>query len=193
MPVEYMCGSTDVTMQLLNELSGVMKELPDGIKMCYIKTLTNAWATSSRYHESKIHQCLFGCACVLVRPPRPHKPNLEISITTPPPSLKKDSLRHYLYCNPLWAVIQEVSGFSCGPLEQAPIDRLGIRNPSVRCIFQLALAFRVYHATKNDYLTKVLTAQRLGDYSEVRSILKKLAAFHWKEIDPGQRVCGLAP
>ena len=65
MPVDYMCGPTDVTMQLLNELSGVMKELPDGIKMCYIKTLTNAWATSSRYHESKIHRCLFGCACAL--------------------------------------------------------------------------------------------------------------------------------
>ena len=108
------------------------------------------------------------------------------------PVSNKDSLRHYLYCKPLWEVIQEVSMVDCGPLERAPIDRLGIRNPTVQCIYHLALAFRVYHATKNDYLSKVLIAKSLGDYSEVLMILRQLAVFHWNEIHTRQRVCGTA-
>ena len=66
----------------------------------------------------------------------------------------------------------------------APIDRLGISNPTVRCVYMFALAFRVYHAVKNDYLTKVLVANNNGDYGDLIVTLKQLSEFHWDDIRP---------
>ena len=78
--------------------------------------------------------------------------------------------------------ICETTGFNCGPLEQEPIVRLGIKYPSVQTIYMYALAFRIYHGMKNDYLAKVLVARNLNDYGEVTIILQRLAKFHWSEI-----------
>ena len=56
---EHKVGPTEVTHDIFNKLCSIMKDLPEGIKMSYIKALTNAWATSSRHQESTIiHACL---------------------------------------------------------------------------------------------------------------------------------------
>jgi hypothetical protein len=46
--------------------------------MMFIKTITNSWSTSNRYHETIRLPCIFGCEGA------------------------KDTLKHYLSCDILW-------------------------------------------------------------------------------------------
>jgi hypothetical protein len=167
-------GHTCVHLSDIEAVAVKMRLLPEGVRMSYIKTLTNGWATSSRYHEPVLHRCLFGC-----------RDN---------PAGNKDCLKHYLYCWPLWSAIQDVSGIrvSCNPLLVPPISRLGITNPSLQCILLHALAFRIYHSFKNDHLAQILVARNLGDYSEIMITLKSVAKCHWADLKD-HRACGSAP
>ena len=55
-------------------------------RMCWLKTISNAWHTTTRMHEDVIWPCIFGCNdCVF-------------------------NLMHYLVCPVLWQIANEVIG-----------------------------------------------------------------------------------
>ena len=58
----------------------------------------------------------------------------------------EDSIRHYLFCTPLWHFAGEALG-AWAPLE--PEQRLCIDQPSVQSVQTLALIFVVYHHLKD--------------------------------------------
>jgi hypothetical protein len=152
----------NVNLDMITNLGKVLGALPEGVRMCFIKTLSNGWATTSRYHEAHVMSCFFGC--------KEHK----IS--------SKDSLKHYLYCNKLWEIVQGVTCHNSGPLNGPPSARLHIISPNNRDIYNWAVAFRIYHGLKFDYLRRVKGAQRTNNYEEVINIAKSLARFHWNDL-----------
>ena len=58
-----------------------------------LRTLTNGWATSSRYHENHVQKCVFGCRSIC---PRPSNDTCA------------DSLQHYLFCPILRGMIMHI-------------------------------------------------------------------------------------
>ena len=74
-----------------------------------LKTWTNAWCTSSRFHDDIMHPCYFGCEA-------------------------KDSMSHYVNCPTLFAVLS----FMCegvthlhDTVSSDPLQRLGVVNPNL--------------------------------------------------------------
>ena len=55
---------------------------------------------------------------------------------------EKDSIKHYLQCEPLWNQIFQ--RLRMAPYSQV-LDRLGLMNPSRQKLLTLAIAFVVYH------------------------------------------------
>ena len=151
---------------MIDGLARTLKQVPEHIRMACIKTLVNGWATSSRYQESIQHFCLFGCR------------GTHLS--------DRDSLRHYLICNPLWTVIATTMGLGGSFVDLNTIQRLGLESPSKTKCYMLALAYRVYHAIKMDYLPQTLVANTLGDYSPIHELMIPLAKHHWNEIRDNQ-------
>ena len=90
--------------------------------MSYLKTVTNAWANTSRYHEATRFECIFGCR-------------------------QTDCLEHYLSCPRLWGAIGAVTGVR--PIPE-PAFRLGFfaAEAPARQVAAVMVAFGVYHALK---------------------------------------------
>jgi len=130
-------GSLDSALQLLPELKPFQV-------MQVIKTWSNAWATTHRFHESGRLPCLLGC---------PNEP---------------DSLDHYAFCTRMQGIIQALFGTpfqNLGPCITAPTEPspwelgsigcrwngpilLGLDDPcklNLRCV---ACMFYAYHAVK---------------------------------------------
>ena len=93
----------------------------DAVKI--IKTWSNGWATSSRYHEAVTLPCLFGCkACI-------------------------DNLKHYLQCPHLYALWTFLAGdVSCDPLK-----RWGLIAPEPNDFLRVACVFSGYHAVRREF------------------------------------------
>jgi len=100
----------------------VLAESKPFSKMCLFKTYMGGWTTTVRMTGSRLLGCPFGC------------PDSE------------DSIRHYLFCTPLWHFAGEALG-AWAPLE--PEQRLCIDQPSVQSVQTLALIFVVYHHLKD--------------------------------------------
>ena len=66
--------------------------------MLLVKTITNAWHTSSRMHEAEILPCLFGCNCLS---------NLTIAIPSTGSNSIIDETAHYLVCPILISIISD--------------------------------------------------------------------------------------
>ena len=83
----------------------------DAVKI--IKTWSNGWATSSRYHEGVILPCLFGCkACT-------------------------DNLQHYMQCPHLFALWT----FLAGDISSDPLVRWGLIGPEPNDFLKIAAVF----------------------------------------------------
>ena len=86
-----------------------------------MKTWSNSWSTSYRYHEARRLPCLFGC---------PGEP---------------DSLSHYCQCSVMRSLILETLG---QPEDWNGLDQLGIAHPSRNSLKCIACMFYAYHALK---------------------------------------------
>ena len=156
-PVLAMQGVPAVTHAMVKAVASVTKKVPEGIRMSYVKSLTNAWATSSRYQEVTKLPCLFGCPC------------------------KRDSLKHYLRCKVLWSTIECVTGFVVN-MEQPTVVRLGLHDPNLAKIYLQALAFRIYHNVKLHNLEFFKRAIELGDQATLQERLVSITRAQWAEI-----------
>ena len=108
-----------VSEQSVKELFTVLKR--PHVALCCVKTATNAWATSHRYHEQVRLGCVFGCDGA------------------------DDSLSHYLSCAVLWNLV----GDSFPPPDStSPIDRICRRSPTKHRVVQLFCAYHIYHCVK---------------------------------------------
>ena len=105
---------------LLDRCWAVLKKcrVADAVKI--IKTWSNGWATSSRYHEGLVLPCLFGCnSC-------------------------SDSLEHYLHCTHLLAMWR----FLAGNVSADPLKRWGLIAPELNDFLRIACVFSGYHAVR---------------------------------------------
>ena len=93
-------------------------------RVIWWKTICGAWTTSHRMHEEFIKSCVYGCVDC------------------------KDTLCHYLECPVLWQLAREVV-----PLEVSsrPAYRLSLVSPTKQSLNRLAIAFNLYHNSKNDH------------------------------------------
>ena len=89
--------------------------------IAWLKTVTNAWCTSHRMHETNKLNCIFGCR------------------TSP------DRLDHYITCNLLWSLLHEAFG---GDFTPCLFARLNFSMPCERNLYILAAAFDIYHGLK---------------------------------------------
>ena len=81
----------------LKDLASNIKKIPLSRRIVVMRTITNGWSTSSRYHERTPLPCVFGCLCF--------HPLISFSG-------KWDSLEHYLKCPRLNAIVARISGLS---------------------------------------------------------------------------------
>ena len=116
--------------------------------MAWFKTVTNAWCTSSRMHESSQLQCIFGCRDC------------------------KDMLGHYVECNILWSILHESFG---GVFPPSKVSRLNYQHPSQQNIIVISAAFEIYHALKIGLRHIVDDSQATQRFAEIIRIASKLA------------------
>ena len=119
--------------------------------MIVIKSWTNAWCTTTRYHEAQIWPCIFGCrGC-------------------------RDSLKHYCNCPHFWSGVcsQEWAHVD-------PIVRLGLEEPTTLRLKWIVVASRVYHTIKFSHRVEVETAISSGRFGRIRKISRILAA-HFRQ------------
>ena len=107
--------------ELLNSALPFLKQLQRFEIVQVLKTWSNSWSTSHRYHEERRFPCLFGCPG------------------------QQDDLTHYAFCSNIHCIICRCVS---QPESWNECHNLGIANPSrigLRCI---ACTFYVYHAVK---------------------------------------------
>ena len=89
-----------------------------------LKSLANAWTTSSRTHESKVLPCILGC------------PNAQ------------DTQEHYLRCERLWRLVKGSRICFSRPFPKRVLARLGLLPLSDVSFRELVVASRFYHYVK---------------------------------------------
>ena len=101
----------------------LMKQTPY-IKVCWLKTITGAWCTSTRSAALHGRNCIFGCEDC------------------------RDELTHYLVCPILWqfgcatlGINEDSIGF---------LDRIGVIHPTSDKFKLLAFSHALYHSCVND-------------------------------------------
>ena len=120
-----------------NDAFRIMRQLRAHDAIRILKTWTNAWCTSARFHEETTHPCLFGCEA-------------------------KDCMEHYFNCPFLFALQRYLVGdahtlsiqsSSSGPsfsihISDDPLERLGLISTSKDILKIVACTFSAYHAIK---------------------------------------------
>ena len=96
----------------------IVKSLKPHVAVQVIKTWSNAWATTHRFHEARRLPCLFGCSDAL------------------------DSLNHYAFCPFIRSVTERLG---CNH-SNTPSCMLGLENPSIIGMKGVAATFYVYHS-----------------------------------------------
>jgi len=132
--------------------------------MAVIKSWGNAWITTERFHESERLPCVFGCG-------------------------GKDKTSHYFLCDHLWTLLIGCIVPRTSPLYSStdPRVKVGIRlcliSPSPLNIALCMVAFKVYHAIKQDYRLEVNRAIALEDFQEILDIAHELILHLTKEFN----------
>jgi hypothetical protein len=144
----------------------VLAKLTTHEALVVVKTWSNSWTTSARFHDNKLDSCLFGCF--------------------PEGS---DALGHYLCCPRLWKIIASAkAGLEAASLVIAsldddfddslgdatpldPLERLCVRSPSIANARTLVLAYTVYNTLKHEHFNLVACAPVYDDFS----VLHRLA------------------
>ena len=106
-----------------------------------VKTLTNSWATTYRYHEAQLLTCVFGCRS------------------------RHDDLKHYISCSKVWPLIEEATRV---PYARVLSERLGIVSPNPIFLKQIGVAFTIYHTLRNKHSGAIALAHARNDFSTVR-------------------------
>jgi hypothetical protein len=120
--------------------------------MCFVKSISNSWTKSSRFHDNKIDQCAFGCRGA------------------------PDDLAHYLCCPWLWTEVDEATQFDIDLDPDNVHQRLLVASASCDRVRRLTVAFSVYHAIKCGHLGAVQRAIAGKDFSEVLRLTSEAAA-----------------
>ena len=142
----------------LQPLTDVLLNSPHGIRLA-VKSIINAWTTSSRCNEKKKRSCVFGCMN------------------------RRDTLSHYAQCDPLWTCILTITGCSdVQELHTNKLERLCLINPTPLRCFQLALAFRVFHLVKFNHSRNFIVLARDGDFHTLYGILYDIVAAQWRDM-----------
>jgi hypothetical protein len=89
--------------------------------MQVIRTWSNSWATTCRFHEARTLACLFCCAAA------------------------SDGLTHYAFCEVLGSIMTQFVG---EPADASGTASLGLANPSVSNLKRTACMFHACHAVK---------------------------------------------
>jgi endonuclease/exonuclease/phosphatase family metal-dependent hydrolase len=106
--------------------------------MQVIKTWSNSWATTHRFHEARRLPCLFGCADA------------------------SDDLAHYAFCEVLRSIMIQFAQ----PSDSSGTDCLGLTYPSVSNLKCIACMFYAYHAVKHlDTVKNKISADRTSDFT----------------------------
>ena len=105
-----------------NKICSLLRSMRMHSAMCVIKTFTNSWPTTARYHHDTVLQCIFGCGN------------------------RCDELEHYLQCPRLWRVVRV---HTAGREPSDPLERLALVNPNTANLTEICIAFTVYHAVRN--------------------------------------------
>ena len=110
-------------------LESRLARLSSSVAVTVVKTLSNSWCTSHRYHEACRLPCIFGCTAV-----GPVLNRQEL----------RDTLSHYLVCPVLWRAIESSCRLPCG---SCAASRLGV-SPRSADLRVLAIAHHIYHYCK---------------------------------------------
>ena len=121
--------------------------------MIILKTWSNAWCTTTRFHELHSWPCIFGC------------------------SDREDSLQHYLNCSHFWSGV-----CSREWAHVDPAVRLGLERPTGLRLRLVIVASRVYHTIKFNHRTDIENALSSGNFERVREISRILAAHFRQEM-----------
>ena len=108
---------------LLDVCFATLKKNSVSVATKVIKTWTNAWATSYRYHEGIKLPCLFGC------------------------SNSRDDQGHYFNCPHIFALWK----FIASEVDSDPLVRWGLVLPSNSSFLQIACVFSAYHAVRREF------------------------------------------
>ena len=111
----------------------IMRKLRKHDVMCVIKTWTNSWSTSYRYHEPVLLPCLLGC------------------------QEGKDDLSHYVDCIQIQIILDDLLLSS----PSSPLERIGLQSISRESILTTAAVFCAYHAFKRSHFVSGLNGSPL--------------------------------
>ena len=136
------CNPTPFDMSARRDFIQSSKGLPIRARMAVIKTWTNGWATTERFHEEVTLPCIFGCG-------------------------GRDNVAHYLQCDSLWTLLLSVVGAQTVHLKDTAAVRACLENTSQRSVLNCWFAFQLYHALKLDHRGTVDRAVADGDFTEV--------------------------
>ena len=103
-----------------DQIFALMRSIGCHGAMCVFKTYVNAWATSKRFHEQDLLECVFGCSA-------------------------PDTITHYVECPRLWKAINKTIRKPCG---NTPMSKLSLASASRGSMLDVAIAFTLYHAIK---------------------------------------------
>ena len=128
-------------------------------RMCWLKTISNAWHTTSRMHEDVKWPCIFGC--------------LDCT----------DNLMHYLICLVLWQIANEIIGHE--PSVHIG-SRLCLCLPSETKLKRLAMTHAIYHFCKFDATVQHLVSQAIFSPQLVNNpwqIIQETAAGYARTVE----------
>ena len=116
----------------------ILRKLPAHISVTWVKTISNAWCTSSRFHEERPLGCIFGCECA------------------------RDETRHYLCCPVLGAIVcdaLDVSESDHLRARRSVLIAMGLQPISRLGVFFTYMSYTLYHTRKNTLLDSTLFSE----------------------------------
>ncbi len=125
--------------------------------MAVIKSWANVWTTSARMNEDDKLPCVFGCD-------------------------DRDTLSHYIQCEPFWSVLITCSYRSEVLLHDSPLKRLCLLDPSLEQARLLTIAFSCYHALKLGHRELVQLGCDSGCFDDTLAKLVCLADAYAREL-----------
>jgi len=135
------------TPEALKSLQVFLCDLPTCVSQQVLRTLVNAWLTTSRMHDSFCNRCVFGC-------PSP------------------DALEHYVLCPVLWRVIGRVFGSS--PSDSLEVVLL-LASPNLVSAFRLYAAVTIFHACRASHLARLRTFTENNEGEALEKFLIEIA------------------
>ena len=129
-------GILDVSQHSIPDFDNacaIMRKLRKHDAMCVIKTWTNSWSTSYRYHEPVLLPCLLGC------------------------QEGKDDLSHYVDCIQIQIILDALIRHP----PSTPLERIGLQHVTRDLILTCAAVFSAYHAVKRSHFITGLNGSPL--------------------------------